>query len=181
MMMIILLLVCSYLLGNVLTASIISKFFYKQEIRTKGSGNPGARNIGRIYGKKAFVFVFLGDALKGVLAVLATKLLGFSADIELLALFAVIIGHVYPIVFKFRGGKGISTFIGGLLLFDPSVFAVLVGVFLILYPFIKNFTAAGMVAILSLPMIIFLHSYNSTSIILACFLSGFVLVAHYEK
>ena len=180
-MMIILLIVCSYLLGNVLTGSIISKLFYKQEIRTVGSGNPGARNVGRLYGKKAFILTFLGDALKGTLTVLAAKLLGFGPTIELFALFSVIVGHVYPIMYKFRGGKGISAFIGGLILFNPLVFATFVGVFIILYPFIKSFTVAGMIAILSLPIIMFLHSYNVTSIIIACFVSGLVLLAHREN
>ena len=180
-MMIFLLIVCSYLLGNVLTGSIISKYFYKQEIRAIGSGNPGARNIGRLHGKKAFVLTFLGDAMKGTLAVLAVKLLGFGQAIELLALFVVIIGHVYPILYRFRGGKGISTFVGGLILFDPLVFAVFVGVFIILYAFIKSFTVAGLIAISSLPIIMFLHSYNFESIIITCFISALVLFAHREN
>ena len=136
--MIILLLVGSYLLGNVLTGSIISKLFYKKEIRAEGSGNPGARNAGRLYGKKAFIITFLGDAVKGIIAVLVARLIGLGPEIELLALFAVVLGHVYPVLFKFHGGKGISTFIGGFLLFNPLVFAVFIGVFLILYPFIKK-------------------------------------------
>ena len=179
--MIILLTVYSYLLGNVLTGSIISKYYYKAEIRTVGSGNPGARNIGRLHGKKAFVLTFLGDALKGTLAVLAAKLLGFGPAIELFSLFAVIVGHVYPILYRFRGGKGISTFIGGLLLFNPLIFAVFLGVFIIFYLFIKNFTVAGLIAISSLPIIMLLHSYNLTSIIIACLISGLVLLAHREN
>lgn len=180
-MMIILLIVCSYLLGNVLTGSFISKMFYKQEIRTIGSGNPGARNVGRQYGKTAFILTFLGDALKGTVAVLAAKLLGFGPDIELLALFSVVIGHVYPIIYKFRGGKGISTLIGGLILFNPLIFIVFISIFIILYPFVKSFTLAGLIAILSLPIIVFMHSYNLTSIIIACLLSGLVLLAHREN
>ena len=180
-MMIILLIVCSYLLGNMLTGSIVSKYYYKEEIHAIGSGNPGARNIGRLHGKKAFVLTFLGDALKGILAVSAAKLLGFGPAIELLALLAVIVGHVYPILYRFRGGKGISTFIGGLLLFNPLVFTVFLGVFIIFYPFIKSFTVAGLIAISSWPIIVFLHSYNLTSIIIACFISGIVLLAHREN
>ena len=179
--MVFLLLIGSYLLGNVLTGPIISKSFHKGEIRKKGSGNPGARNIGRLYGRKAFVLTFLGDALKGALAVYAAKSLGFGPAIELSALFFVILGHIYPIRFKFRGGKGVSTFIGGLLLINPLVFTVFVGLFIILYAIMKSFTVAGLGAILLLPVILLISSYNLPSIIIACFISGLVLLAHREN
>ena len=142
-MKIFLLLIGAYLLGNMLTGSIVSRLFYKKEIRVEGSGNPGARNAGRLFGKKAFVATFLGDALKGVLAVVAARWLGFGMVGELLALIAVTMGHMYPALFKFRGGKGMSTFIGGLLVFNPVVFAIFAGIFLLSYPFTKSFTVAG--------------------------------------
>ena len=179
-MMMISLLIGSYLLGNILTASLISTFYYNQEIRTKGSGNPGARNVGRLYGRKAFVATFLGDALKGVIAVFAVQLFGFDQLIELLALVSVVIGHVYPVFFKFRGGKGVSTFIGGLLVFSPLIFAVFVGVFAVLYLFIKNFTAAGITAIASLPIFLLVFSYHAQFILIACLLSGIILFANRE-
>ena len=174
------LIIGSYLLGNLLTASLISTFYYKEEIRSKGSGNPGARNVGRLYGRKAFVATFLGDALKGVIVVFAVRLLGFDQLIELLALVSVVVGHVYPVLFKFRGGKGVSTFIGGLLVFSPLVFAVFIGVFVVLYLFIKNFTAAGLTAIVSLPIILLVFSYHTQFILIACLLSGIILIAHRE-
>ncbi|QUW20542.1 glycerol-3-phosphate acyltransferase [Sporosarcina sp. Marseille-Q4063] len=174
------LIIGSYLLGNLLTGSVISTFYYNQEIRTKGSGNPGARNVGRLYGRKAFVVTFLGDALKGAIAVLAARYLGFNQLIELLLLLSVVAGHIYPILFKFRGGKGVSTFIGGLLVFSPLVFATFFGVFAALYIVIKNFTAAGISAIVSLPIILLVFSYHTQFLLLACLLSGIILVAHRE-
>ena len=179
--MIILLLVSSYLLGNILTGAVIGRFFYKEEIRAKGSGNPGARNVGRLYGKTAFVFTFLGDAAKGVIAVWGTRFFGFDSTIELFMLFAVIVGHIFPILFKFQGGKGISTFIGGLLLFDPFAFVLFVGIFVILYPFFKSFTNAGLCAILLYPFLLFLLSYKASSIIIACLIAGLILFAHSEN
>ncbi|WP_172370360.1 glycerol-3-phosphate acyltransferase [Sporosarcina jiandibaonis] len=177
-MLLISLIIGSYILGNLLIGSVISTFYYKEEIRTKGSGNPGARNVGRLYGKKAFVVTFLGDALKGAIAVLAARLFGFNQLIELLVLVSVVVGHVYPILFKFRGGKGVSTFIGGLLVFSPLVFAIFASVFAILYLFVKNFTAAGISAIVSLPIILLVFSYHTQFILLTCLLCGIILVAH---
>ncbi len=168
----------SYVIGNVLAGTMISRFFYRKEIRAEGSGNPGARNAGRLYGKKAFVATFIGDALKGALAVLVAKQLGFGADTELLALFAVTLGHVYPIFYKFHGGKGVSTLIGGLLAFDPLVFGVFVGLFILFYPFFKSFTLAGLSAILLMPTIVLGFSYGTIVFMIACFVSALILYAH---
>ncbi|MBE1553245.1 glycerol-3-phosphate acyltransferase [Sporosarcina limicola] len=172
------LLLGSYLLGNILTATIISNLFYKKEIHSEGSGNPGARNVGRVFGKKAFVATFFGDAIKGALAVLATKWLGFGMTIEILALIAVLLGHIYPVFFKFRGGQGISAFIGGLLAFNLPTFAVFVGIFLLLYAFIRSFTVAGLSAIVVVPVIVLSLSLGLQVFIATCFLSSLVLLAH---
>ena len=125
---------------------------FKGDIRSGGSGNPGARNAGRLFGKKAFVVTFVGDALKGAIVVGVAGWFDFGAAVELLALVAVMLGHVFPIFLKFRGGKGVSTFIGGLLVFDPLLFAVFVGLFLLGYPLLKSFTIAGLLAIGFLPL-----------------------------
>lgn len=168
----------AYVVGNMLTGMIISSFFYKKEICAEGSGNPGARNAGRLYGKKAFVATFIGDALKGAFAVLIAKQLGHGADVELLALFSVIFGHIYPILYKFRGGKGVSTFIGGLFAFDLLVFGLFAGLFILFYPFFKSFTLAGLSAILLMPIIVLGFSYGTFASITACFVSVLVIYAH---
>lgn len=172
------LLLGAYLLGNVLTAMIIGTIFYKKEIRTEGSGNPGARNAGRVFGKTAFIATFLGDGLKGVLAVFVAKWLGVGMTVEVLALFAVLLGHIYPVFFKFRGGQGISSFIGGLLAFNPIVFAIFVGVFLVLYPFLKSFTVAGLSAILFVPVIVLSLSLGLPVVVGTCLVSGLLFLAH---
>jgi len=177
-MMLILLVVGSYILGNVLTGSIISNLFFKKDIRIEGSGNPGARNAGRVFGKKAFIATFIGDALKGVLAVVVAKWLGFGATVELYALFAVTLGHVYPLFLKFRGGMGVSTFIGGMLAFNPLLFAVFVGLFIMFYPFLKSFTLAGLSAVLLMPILVLAFSYGIPVFIAACLLSVLLLFTH---
>lgn len=173
-----LLLIGSYMLGTVLTASIISKFFYKKNISGQGSGNPGARNAGRVLGKKAFVATFIGDALKGAVAVLIARWLGFAAPVELLALFVVMLGHNYPVWLRFRGGMGVSTFIGGMLAFNPLLFAVFVGVFVVVYPFLKSFTVAGLSTVVWIPTLVLIFSYGIPTFISACLVAGLLLFAH---
>lgn len=112
------------MVGNILTAYIIIKWKYGMDIREVGSGNPGARNMGRLYGKGYFIATFLGDALKGA----------------------------YPIFFKYKGGKGISTFIGGLIVFNYSIALTLVFVFILFYFIFKSFTKAGLITIACLPL-----------------------------
>ena len=174
--MIPLFLLSAYLLGNILTGALVSKYFYHKGIHSEGSGNPGARNAGRLFGKKAFIATFLGDAFKGALVIWVATGLEFDVKIKLLAFLAVTVGHIYPIFYKFRGGKGISTFIGGHLLFDPIlVFGIFILIFLLLYPFIKSFTLAGMSAVLALPIIYYLYSYDALSILITCLLSGLII------
>lgn len=171
-------LIVAYVLGNLLTGTMISRFFYQKDIRAEGSRNPGARNAGRLYGKKAFIATFIGDALKGTFAVLLAKQLGDGTDIELLALFAVTLGHVYPILYKFRGGKGVSTFIGGMLAFDPLVFGLFIGLFVLFYPIFRSFTLAGLSAILLMPVIVLGFSYGIVAFLIACCVSILVIYAH---
>ena len=98
----------AYLLGSVSFAVVVSKGLYHQDVRQFGSGNAGMTNILRTYGKKAAALTLAGDFLKGVAAVL-------------IGLFA-ILGHLYPVYFGFRGGKGILTSIGIIAVINPLVF-----------------------------------------------------------
>lgn len=168
----------AYMLGNVLMGMVVSRFIYRKDIRTEGSRNPGARNAGRLYGKKAFIATFIGDALKGMFAVLLVKQFGGGSEIELLALFAVTLGHVYPVLHKFRGGKGVSTFIGGILAFDPLIFSLFAGLFILLYPISRSFTLAGLLAIFLMPVIVLGFSYGVVAFFIVCCTSILVVYAH---
>ncbi|HIM58885.1 MAG TPA: glycerol-3-phosphate 1-O-acyltransferase [Gammaproteobacteria bacterium] len=109
------LIICAYLIGSISAAIIVCKILNLPDPRTQGSNNPGATNVFRIGGKKAAAVVLIGDGLKGALPVLVAQYL----DIELLGMtfiaMAAFLGHVYPIFFGFKGGKGVATFIGALL------------------------------------------------------------------
>jgi glycerol-3-phosphate acyltransferase PlsY len=111
----------AYLLGSISFAVLSARIFKMADPRTYGSGNPGATNVLRTGNKKAAIFTLLGDALKGVLAVLLARYFGLSdVGIALVAL-AVFLGHIYPIFLKFKGGKGVATACGVLLALAPPI------------------------------------------------------------
>ncbi|MBS4197523.1 glycerol-3-phosphate acyltransferase [Lederbergia citri] len=171
----------AYIVGNILTGFVLAKFFFHKNIHLEGSGNVGARNAGRIFGKKAFVITFLGDAGKGAIVVLISKWLEFSVEAQILALFFVVLGHIFPILLHFKGGKGMSTFIGGLLAFDPLLFSAFAGVFILSYFFLKSLTLAGMSAVLFLPAIIYFFTFDLYLILSAILLSAIVIFAHRQN
>lgn len=105
----------SYLIGSVSSAIIVCKLMRLPDPRTEGSQNPGATNVLRIGGKKAAIITLLGDVLKGFLPVLLAKWYGFDAPALALIAIAAFLGHLFPIFFRFEGGKGVATAIGCLL------------------------------------------------------------------
>ena len=100
-------LLIGYLLGSVNSAVIISRVFYRDDIRTHGSGNGGTTNVMRTYGKAAAIGTFAGDIAKTALSVLIGALL-MGEDGAYMAGLGAIIGHIFPLYFHFRGGKGVA-------------------------------------------------------------------------
>ncbi len=105
----------AYLMGSLSTAIIYCKVAGLPDPRSQGSGNPGATNVLRFGGKKVAIIVLLGDLLKGLIPVLLAKWLGLSAAAIVLVGIAAFLGHLYPVFFRFKGGKGVATALGILL------------------------------------------------------------------
>lgn len=127
-MQIALLLVIAYLLGAIPTGLIVGKLFFNKDIRNFGSGNLGATNTFRVLGKNAGIFVTIFDVAKGVLP--ATFPILFDLDIHGIWFgLAAIIGHVYPIYLKFKGGKAVATSAGVILGVNPIVFLIIAVIF----------------------------------------------------
>lgn len=127
----------AYLIGSISSAVIISKVVFKKDIREEGSGNAGATNMLRVHGKKMGVLILVIDILKGVAAVGAayilkglTVRLGVNEDETFLRAFApmaaffVTVGHDFPLYFGFRGGKGVATSLGAVLMINPLITVV---------------------------------------------------------
>ena len=106
------LIVLAYLFGSVSTAIIVCKVMGLPDPRSQGSNNPGATNVLRIGGKKAAAITLFGDALKGVIPVFIAKFTASNDAALALVGMAAFLGHLYPIFFQFKGGKGVATAFG---------------------------------------------------------------------
>ena len=118
-----------YLLGSVNTAIIVSGAMYHDDVRNHGSGNAGFTNMMRNYGKKAAIITFVGDILKTVLAVLIGWCV-FGYLTAYIAGLACLIGHVFPVFYNFRGGKGVVCLATILLMLDWRLFLILLAIFI---------------------------------------------------
>jgi len=121
MITVIIFVVIAYLCGSLSSAIIVCKLLNLPDPRTKGSGNPGTSNVLRIGGKKAAALVLLGDALKGFIPVLLARVFYIEGFFVGVVALAAVLGHIYPVFFKFKGGKGVATFIGTTFAFSPIV------------------------------------------------------------
>ena len=145
--------VCAYLLGSINFAIIISSRSYKQDIRNFGSKNAGMTNMMRTYGKKAAGFTLLGDALKAVVSCLVGYVIigQFGAYIAGLCC---ILGHVFPIFYHFKGGKGVVTAAVTVLMCDPFIFLILFTLFVIIVLFTKYISLGSVTCMLLYPLIL---------------------------
>ncbi len=147
--------VCGYLIGSIPFAVIIGKV-YGINVLEVGSGNPGASNIKRSIGKGAGNVCFLLDFLKGVLAAGWPKLSLFAAEntigLVMLGLVAAIFGHSYSLFIKFRGGKGVATTMGGLLIITPIALTVGIVIWVVLFFTFRYVSVASIAFGISLPL-----------------------------
>lgn len=153
----ILVVVVAYLLGSLSFAVIVSKAMGMADPRSYGSGNPGATNVLRSGKKKAAILTLLGDALKGLVAVLIAKYLldaGSIADVTVAWVsVAVLVGHMWPVFFGFKGGKGVATAVGVLFALSWPVALICTIVWLIMAFGLKISSLAALVATVLSPVL----------------------------
>lgn len=134
----------AYLLGSIPSALWIGKIFYNTDVRTKGSGNLGATNTFRVLGKTAGLIVTILDILKGTAATLIPLFIDTNIHPLVFGLIAVV-GHMYPVFAKFKGGKAVATSGGILLGYQWPLFLVAVAVLLIALKITKMVSLSSMV------------------------------------
>ena len=168
----------AYLIGSVSFGILASKLFNIADPRTMGSKNPGATNVMRQGNKVAAIFTLLGDMLKATILLLIAKFYGVSDSLIVLISTAVMLGHVYPIYYEFKGGKGVATALGILLGINP-VLALSVFIIWIIIFFIWKFSSlAAIGATLLSPIIALWIGLSNQLVFLMCILSLIILVRH---
>ena len=185
-----------YLLGSISFAVVISKTFYKQDIRNFGSGNAGMTNVLRTFGKKAAAATFAGDFFKGVVSVVicnaimnSQRLAGvenieFFRDLALyIAVAGALFGHLKPVFFGFKGGKGISVAFGAMMAGTPPITAAAFGVWLVVVALTKYVSLASILAVAGYTVFTFISfmisgSYSIPHGIAAVILPAIIIYAH---
>ena len=145
----------AYLVGSLSFAVIVSRAMGLSDPRTYGSGNPGATNVLRSGSKPAAIVTLLLDAAKGWLPVMLVKWFGpaygLGEGTQALAGIAAFLGHLYPVFFAFKGGKGVATAVGVLLAFEPLLALATLVTFAIIVFFSRYVSLASMVAAVFAP------------------------------
>lgn len=171
-----LVIIMAYLLGSIPSALIVGKFGYGIDIREHGSGNLGGTNTFRTLGKKAGLIVTGADILKGTLAASLPILLSSELHPLFVGLFAVI-GHVYPVFAKFKGGKAVATSGGLLLFYNPILFITMLVVFFICLYLTKYVSLSSMLT--GIYGVIYSLFYGDIALIIVLsFLTAFVIFKH---
>ncbi|KAF1067366.1 MAG: Glycerol-3-phosphate acyltransferase [Pseudomonas citronellolis] len=149
-----LLAILAYLLGSLSFAVLLSRLFGTLDPRAGGSGNPGATNMLRLAGKKLAILTLLGDLAKGLVPVIVARLLGLGVMQEAWVGVAAVIGHLYPLYFNFRGGKGVATAAGMLLALYPPAALLAAVAWLLTFRLTRTSSLASLVATpLTLPLL----------------------------
>ena len=166
--------IIAYLIGNVMGGKLLEKI-YKEEFTNKGSGNVGARNAGRVLGPRSFLFVLAVDFFKGFFVVILLKILNVDLKSIYICIVLVLLGHIKPIIFKFRGGKGVATFFGCLSALSLNLFLVMILCTLVIAIIVKSATI-GFYS--SLPFVTYINYVENPSfIILGIFLLAVLLIS----
>ncbi len=171
----------AYLCGSLCSAIIVSHIFNLPDPRNIGSNNPGATNILRTAGKKYAIIVFIADMLKGLLPIICMKFLGMTSTGLGIVGIAAVIGHIYPIFFNFKGGKGVATAIGVITGLNFLLGIMTITTILIIIYFSRYVSLASLIGITLSPLyaIIITNNYKIASSLLIIAL--FILYQHHNN
>lgn len=175
-------LIAAYFIGAIPMAYIYCKIRGK-DITKEGSGNVGATNAARLFGKPAFFTIFFLDAFKGFISVFLLSGLvsgiALSFDtVKLYIFFITIVGHVWSIFIHFKGGKGVAASVGGLLALMPAACFMVMGAFALIFAFTRIVSVSSMLAALLLPFSVWALHYSSLYMAFSVVLAFFILFTH---
>ena len=184
--------IIGYLMGSVNGSIIISKYLFGSDVRRQGSGNAGLTNFYRTYGITGIVGVIAIDVLKGVLGTLIGGLLlnlaapaGFEAEFtdvgRLVATFCVILGHVFPIFYGFKGGKGILTGVSCVFVVDYHAALIALVIFAIVVVATHYVSLGSVLSTLSVPVTLLANGFSGICMILTIVSVALIVIKHAEN
>lgn len=174
--------VLAYLIGSLSAAIITCKIMGLPDPRTTGSNNPGATNVLRIGGKKAAIFTLVGDLLKGLIPVVIVKLI-FPAESLLIALtaLAAFLGHLFPVFFQFKGGKGVATALGCIIGLNLWVALCAFGVWLAIFLPTRISSLSALIAAVVAPVFLWLFDASASVVIAIIIMDVLLIIRHKEN
>lgn len=175
----------AYLLGSVSFAVVVSRLFGLADPRSYGSGNPGATNVLRSGSKAAAIVTLIGDAAKGAVAVWLVRHFGPGFGVgELgvaLAGLAVFIGHLYPVFFGFRGGKGVATYLGALLALSGWAGLAACGTWLLVALLLRYSSLASLCAAVIAPVVLWFFTASAGVSVVVAVMSALMIERHRQN
>ncbi len=185
----------AYLIGAIPFALVVCGIFGVGDIRKQGSGNIGATNVWRVAGFKVAVWVFIGDIGKGVVAVLLARYVASAYDVSLMSVdlfvvccaLAAILGHMFPVYLRFKGGKGVNTALGAVVTMLPLEALISLGIFLLVVLAFRYVSLGSITGALTLLVVILIEKFvmhiqvAPVYIYLAAALAVLILVAHRQN
>jgi len=175
------LLIASYLIGSISSAVIICKALSLPDPRTQGSKNPGATNVLRLEGKKIAAFVLFFDGLKGAVPVFIGDYYGFGLIVLTLTALCAFLGHIFPVFFRFRGGKGVATYLGGLIAMNLLVGLIFSLIWLLVAKVLKISSLAALIATALSPFYFYLITGDLKSTTIIGLISLLIFYTHRDN
>jgi acyl phosphate:glycerol-3-phosphate acyltransferase len=163
-----------YLIGSLSSATILSKILNTPDPRKEGSGNAGATNVLRTAGKKIAAYTVIGDAAKGIIALIIARILGIHGAALALLLLIVVLGHIFPVFFKFKGGKGVATALGSMLVLNPIIAFASIIVWVVIAYITRYASLASIIAIIA--NVVFSIAFGYTDIAFPLLLTAILIV-----
>ncbi len=174
-----LMILSAYLLGSVSSAIIVCKLMGLPDPRTEGSNNPGATNVLRIGGKKAAAITLFGDMLKGVIPVAAAQIIGlFDPLVLALTATAAFLGHLYPVFFSFKGGKGVATALGVQLGLMWQIGGAVALIWLLIAKGLKISSLAALISMALAPLIVWYFWPSQELIVMQAVITALLFWRH---
>ncbi len=170
--------ITSYLAGSLSSAIIVCRIAGLPDPRTQGSGNPGATNVLRFGSKKIAAIVLLSDGLKGAIPVLFANYQGLTLFEICLVAFFTFLGHVYPVFFHFKGGKGVATYLGGLIAINLLAGLIFSLIWLLVAKVLKISSLAALIATALSPLYFYLIIGDLKSTLIIGLISLFIIYTH---